>query len=188
MLVPPLNGASVWLNCYVDCAMPEQVSLPAVHRDTPGHDRQRLLHHREPRAEPRPGLPPTGHTGAHREPGHGLFRRHLGQRRRRPLPLGHCPAVRQVPGGDARHARRGIPSWVPEFDGGPTVTRSGYGWFIEPAQHEYHDTGGRPGDLSENILLPRSRSVVIVLSNLDTSTPDDIAEHLAKRAGLTVIT
>jgi hypothetical protein len=29
--------------------------------------------------------------------------------------------------------------------------------------------------------------VVIVLSNLDTSTPDDIAEHLAKLAGLTVI-
>lgn len=30
--------------------------------------------------------------------------------------------------------------------------------------------------------------MVIVLSNLDTSTPDDIAEHLAKLAGLTVIT
>jgi CubicO group peptidase (beta-lactamase class C family) len=78
--------------------------------------------------------------------------------------------------------------WVPEFDGGPTVTRSGYGWFIEPAQHEYHHNGGLPGSRSENILLPQSRSVVIVLSNLDTSTPADIAEHLAKLAGLTVIT
>jgi CubicO group peptidase (beta-lactamase class C family) len=77
--------------------------------------------------------------------------------------------------------------WVPMFDGGPTVTRYGYGWFIEPAQHEYHHSGGLPGYLSENILLPQSQFVVIVLSNLDTSTPDDIAEHLAKLAGLTVI-
>jgi hypothetical protein len=55
-------------------------------------------------------------------------------------------------------------------------------------QHEYHHNGGLPGYLSENILLPQSQSVVIVLSNLDTSTPDDIAKHLAKLAGLTVIT
>ena len=45
-----------------------------------------------------------------------------------------------------------------------------------------------PGYLSEDILLPQSQFVVVVLSNLDTSTPDDIAKHLGKLAGLTVIT
>jgi len=73
--------------------------------------------------------------------------------------------------------------WVPMFDNGTVgSTDYGYGWQIAPHGSEYSHSGGLPGFVSLNVLLPRTQTVLIVLSNLDSTRLNDIAQYLGNIA------
>jgi CubicO group peptidase (beta-lactamase class C family) len=74
--------------------------------------------------------------------------------------------------------------WVLVDAAAPKSGAYGYGWFIDDGGAEYDHSGDINGFVSYNAVFPRAQAEIVVLSNLESSDPRSIAEHLAGLIGI----
>jgi CubicO group peptidase (beta-lactamase class C family) len=74
--------------------------------------------------------------------------------------------------------------WVLVNPAFPKSGAYGDGWFIDDRGSEYDHDGDINGFVSSNAIFPAKRAEIVVLSNLESSDPRSISEHLAQLIGL----